>query len=73
MFAVLSEWLFVLLIGTNVFWAWQVHRLVNKLMSRNYFEFKEADKPREKVEPKVQQAIDDSEDYGGISELTGNV
>lgn len=70
----LAEWLFLLLVLTNAFWAWQVHRLVNKLMSRNYFEFKDAESPVvEKKQFKAEKAIDDSEDYGGISELTGHI
>lgn len=31
------------------FWAWQVQALVNKLMSRSLFEYKEASKPHQKV------------------------
>ncbi len=27
-----------LLLGTNLFWAYTVQRLINKLMSRNYFD-----------------------------------
>lgn len=68
-----SEYLAVLLLASNAFWAWQVHRLVNKLMSRNYFEFKEAGKPAEKEKVNVQKFVEHPEDYGGISELTGSI
>ncbi len=43
----------ILLIASNAYWAWQTQVLINKLMSRNYYEFKEAsvttEKPRKKI------------------------
>jgi hypothetical protein len=35
----------LVLLLTNAFWAWQLHRLVNKLMSRNYAEYQMVAQP----------------------------
>ena len=41
--------LIIVLLALNVFqlvwWSWQTHKLIDKLMSRSYFEYKEAKKP----------------------------
>jgi len=59
-----------LLVLTNVFWVLNTHKLLNKLMSRNYFEFKSAElKPDEKQDTIKLQA-DEVEDFGALSELT---
>lgn len=64
----------ILLLASNAFWAWQTHRLVNKLMSRNYFEFKEAGLSAEKLKGKIKtqpqevQALTHDE-LGAVSEL----
>lgn len=57
-----------LLLLTNAFWALQCHRLVNKLMSRNYFEFKQAEAPPEKKSA-PQVYVDEAEDFGALSEI----
>lgn len=43
----------LLLITSNAYWAWQTHVLINKLMSRNYYEFKEASVTTEKPKKKI--------------------
>lgn len=43
----------IVLLLTNAFWAWQTQRLINKLMSRNYFEFKEAELSADKLKGKL--------------------
>ncbi len=66
-----DQMLGIVLLLTNAFWAWNTHRLINKLMSRNYFEVKQAGlQPEEKPKPLFQVPPDESEDYGAISELT---
>jgi hypothetical protein len=66
-----SELLLVgLLVGSNVFWMLNTHKLINKLMSRNYFEFKSAElKPDEKSDT-IKLQPDEIEDFGALSELT---
>lgn len=58
----------VLFMGSTVFWAWHSHLLVNKLMSRNYFDFTEASKPKQKVvaHPAPQYQ---TEDYSSVNEI----
>ena len=57
-----------LLIASNVYWAWHSHVLINKLMSRNYFEFKEASVTTEKVKKKIEpSALYD--DMGSMTEF----
>jgi hypothetical protein len=56
---VLSVNTFVLvLLGFNIFqyffWTWQVHKLIDKMMSRNFAEYVQATKPLEPDAPKVQ-------------------
>lgn len=60
----------LILIALNVmqfiFWSYQMHRLLNKIMSRSYFEYKQADvlkvETREKI--RIQEEPDDVEDFG---------
>lgn len=66
-----SEWaIIVLLFASNAFWAWNTHRLINKLMSRNYFEFKDATLKSEEKPKTIVRHHDDTEDFGALSELT---
>lgn len=65
-----SEILAILLIVSNAFWAWNCNKLINKLMSRNYFEFKQADLPPVVKPNTIKLSPDETEDYGGLSELT---
>jgi hypothetical protein len=37
--------LVALLIGQQAFYMWQVHTLLNKLMSRNYYDYSSSTKP----------------------------
>jgi hypothetical protein len=41
----------LLLLLTNAFWAYQCHRLVNKLMSRNYAEYHQLTHPPDERKP----------------------
>ena len=60
----------LVLVFTNCFWAWHTHVLINKLMSRNYFEFKEADIKTEKPKKVVQNPESDIyDDYGAVREI----
>lgn len=63
-FALLS--LGVLLIASNWFWAWSTHSLINKLMSRNYSEFKAASVTTEKPKDKIKTV-----DYGAVDDMAG--
>ncbi len=58
-----------LLVGSNVFWAINSHKLLNKLMSRNYFEFNQAQLKSEKNADKIVLPPDETEDFGSLSEL----
>lgn len=40
-----------LLVITNLFWAYQCHRLVNKVMSRNYAEYQQLQNPPPAMQP----------------------
>lgn len=60
----------VLLLASNAFWAYTVHKLINKLMSRNYFEFKDAELKTEEKPKTIKVPVEDHEDFGGLSELT---
>lgn len=52
----------ILFVASNVYWAWHSQTLVNKLMSRNFFDYQVAsvttDKPKATVK-KNDFAIDD--------------
>ena len=58
----------VLFIGSNIFWAWQTQTLINKLMSRNYFEFKEATLRADK-KPKTMTEQQFVDDMGAVNEI----
>jgi hypothetical protein len=59
----------VLLVGSNVFWAFCTHRLINKLMSRSYFEFKQAELKSDEKPSTIKLPADDIEDFGALAEL----
>ena len=59
-----------LLIFTNCFWVINTHKLINKLMSRNYFEFKSAQLKSDEKSDTIKMPADDFEDFGALSELT---
>lgn len=53
----------ILLAGSNFFWIIVVHRLLNKLMSRNYGEYVQAELARrpqktKKIEPEIDPEIE---------------
>lgn len=53
-------------IATNLFWAIQVHRLVNKLMSRNFAEYNTAINPQPEI---TRVAPDHLSEPDALSEL----
>lgn len=57
----------VLLLAISAFWAWHTHLLINKLMSRNYFEFKEASNTQPKKT--VAQGAVFQDDYSTVTEV----
>lgn len=62
----------ILLVTSNVFWAWHAHKLINKLMSRNYFEYHQVQKTDDKKndKPQVQEAFAvDDVDLGRVMEV----
>lgn len=54
---------------SNMFWAWHVHVLVNKLMSRNFFEYREATLKTDKKNKTITPGLHDDPDVGTMSEL----
>jgi hypothetical protein len=60
-----------LLVITNALWAVNTHRLINKLMSRSFFEYKEATLQDEKLKATVKKApVPESyADFGDLSEI----
>lgn len=59
-----------LLVITNVFWVLNTHKLLNKLMSRTYLEYQEAQlKPKENKGTMGNVNQDAMEDFGSLSEL----
>ena len=59
----------IIAVASNIFWAWNSHTLINKLMSRNFYEYKEAsvttDKPKTKNKVVPDLFVDD---LGSMSE-----
>lgn len=58
-----------LLVGSNIFWALNTQKLINKLMSRSYFEFKEAELKSDEKPSMIKMQGDDTEDFGALTEL----
>lgn len=63
-----------LLVATNLFWAFVFNRLVNKLMSRSFLEYKEAIHRPDKLKVDLEKAkldvnVNDFEDYGSLTEI----
>ncbi len=63
-----------MLIGTNVFWAYTCQRLINKLMSRNYFDLTLAEssnkvKTKSIVTESKGDGYFDDEELGSITEV----
>lgn len=56
----------IVLISSNAFWAWNTHKLINKLMSRNYQEFKIADVTSDKPDKKINIG-----DIGALDDMAG--
>lgn len=51
--------LVVLMIAQNVYWAKVNYNLINRLMSRNYFEYATAAKQEKIIEPQTHQQFQD--------------
>jgi hypothetical protein len=47
MIEILFAVLVAVIIFQHIFYSWQIHKLVNKLMSRNYFEYEQSLKPQD--------------------------
>lgn len=60
--------LFGLIIFQQIYWSIVVHRLVNKLMSRSFFEYKQAEQAFTE-KPKRIQEPEPEEDIGVLSEI----
>lgn len=63
--------LIVLIALQHIFWSITTHRLVNKLMSRNYFEYQQAQqaftpKAPKLVEPEPEESFDPLDGVGGF-------
>jgi hypothetical protein len=62
----------VMLLASNVFWAKMVAMLTNKIMSRSYYEFRQAEKlkdPPVRTESKEDDYMVDPEDERQAKEL----
>ena len=62
----------VLFLGSNVFWAWHSHLLLNKLMSRNYQDFQNAEvKGVEAKKPAPKMFVPEGyvDDLGSVREM----
>lgn len=62
----------VLFLSSNIFWAIVVNKLINKLMSRDYFNYKVSESVDDKVKKKEIKNTDPSfqeENYGQLHEL----
>ena len=60
----------VVLLLTNAYWAYQVQTLLNKLMSRNYHEFKVADLQKNEKTQKIKKDTSfNVDDMGQLQEL----
>lgn len=49
----------VTLIVSNLFWAWQLHRAINKLMSRNYAEYHQLNNPAPETAKEIKLHVPD--------------
>lgn len=59
-----------LLLLTNTLWAINTHRLINKLMSRSFIEYKEAELQGDKIKAKMKEKpVSEFEDFGALNEL----
>ena len=60
-----------LLLISNIYWAFVNHKLVNKLMSRNYADYQVANTITDKKDVKVKEPIDDfhPEDLGNLTQF----
>jgi hypothetical protein len=66
-------WVIVILaalcLAQQVFYTWTIHRFVNKLMSRNFFEYRQAEVGMQS-QPKIQVGDDTpDEDFGRLSDF----
>lgn len=66
------EWLCISLVGLNifqlVFWSYQQHRLIDKVMSGNYYSYQQAQSINEQVPKKVTEVVD-LEDLRGVKAI----
>lgn len=58
----------VLFLVMNIFWAIVCHKLINKLMSKNYYEYKVSETISDKKERKRENRLE-AEDFGSLHEI----
>ena len=56
------------IVGREIFYLYTVNKLMNKLMSRNYHEFKMAENVGKTTQPKIQATLNEEmhEDLGAL-------
>lgn len=72
------ESLILILLGLNLvqlwYWSRQTHRLIDKVMSRSYFEFEQAKAlSQEKIKAEAPLVMDDKEENDILAELNGMI
>ena len=59
-----------LLIGTNIYWAFQMHRLINKLMARSLHEYVDAvSPPKKQKKPDLEHEPVFDDTLGAVTEI----
>lgn len=59
----------VLLFVSNIFWAIVCHKLIDKLMSRTYFDYKVADTVKSEKKKEPQKHYDNMDDLTALNEI----
>lgn len=68
----LDLWLVSFIVVSNAFWAYQVHVMMNKLMSKSFYEYKFTKDGPPKVEKRLEEnddSVDQEQDI--LDELNG--
>jgi hypothetical protein len=63
--------LILLLVTSNAFWAWQTHKMINKLMARSLHEYLDASKPQKARPQNLDLAQNELLDHnlGSVTEI----
>lgn len=68
----LDLWLVGFIVVSNAFWAWQHHALINKLMSKNFYDYKfTKDGPKNHKLVAVDDVSSHEEEDSILAELNG--